>query len=180
MRERNYNDNNNLAKKERVSRQAKWFLSLQRRQRGQEGTWRKEKDRWIGIGRGNKSDRRGALPTRLWPLSRYTFLRFPTAGGGPCFPFSPHRDTDKVTHGRKVNRSVARVLKLSLIALSGDQVENCLSLVSSWTDCDNKKRKRLITYSTPLFFFIYKGRKLDLFFWIYYYFFLNVYSTYRF
>lgn len=66
-----------------------------------------------GAERVGRERRRGALPASpLASLSLDTpFSGSPTPGGGPWFPFSPHRDTDKVTHpekGQSVGRSVAR------------------------------------------------------------------------
>lgn len=105
--------------------------------------------------RGREAIEEGALPARLWPLSRYTFLRFPTAGGGPCFPFSPHRDTDKVTHpekGQSVGCSARRVPELSLTALSLCLVTRWTnfssSYPSSWIDCDRKKKRFVNTFSS--------------------------------
>lgn len=48
-----------------------------------------------------------------------------------------------------------------------------VSSVSSWTDCDNKKWKRLVAFSKQHPYPLFK-RKLDLFFWIYCYSFKNV------
>jgi len=65
-----------------------------------------------GVERVGRELRRGVLPALpLASLSLDTpFSGSPTPGGGPWFPFSPHRDTDKVTHpekGQSVGRSVA-------------------------------------------------------------------------
>lgn len=66
-----------------------------------------------GVERVGREQRRGVLPASpLASLSLDTpFSGSPTPGGGPWFPFSPHRDTDKVTHpekGQSVGRSVVR------------------------------------------------------------------------
>lgn len=66
-----------------------------------------------GVERVGRERRRGVLPASpLASLSLDTpFSGSPTPGGGPWFPFSPHRDTDKVTHpekGQSVGRSVTR------------------------------------------------------------------------
>jgi len=62
------------------------------------------------VGRGQRRGVLSALP--LASLSLDTpFSGSPTPGGGPWFPFSPHRDTDKVTHpekGQSVDRSATR------------------------------------------------------------------------
>lgn len=72
-----------------------------------------------GVERVGRERRRGVLPASpLASLSLDTpFSGSPTPGGGPWFPFSPHRDTDKVTHpekGQSVGRSVARSSRNSL------------------------------------------------------------------
>lgn len=76
-----------------------------------------EEEEEEGAGKGaervGRERRRGVLPASpLASLSLDTpFSGSPTPGGRPWFPFSPHRDTDKVTHpekGQSVGRSVAR------------------------------------------------------------------------
>lgn len=80
---------------------------------------KKKKKREKESARVGRERRRGVLYPLFSPLASLSldtpFSGSPTPDGEPWFPFSPHRDTENVTHpekGQSVGRSVASELSL--------------------------------------------------------------------
>lgn len=116
----------------RVARTGPFSKKKETRKRGKQVRKTKKRGNDIKV-EGEKSDRRGVLPACLWPLSRYTFLRFPNSRRRALLPLqsSPGHRQSYAPGERSIGRLLSSSSTVALVnrTLSADQVDNIVRLI---------------------------------------------------